>query len=85
MVRKPAVDDNKEKTLADIIRRQLYNQGIGELHTKGLSEEEESSHIKKTFEEISALGYGHIHTLKIVPSDSKREPYFVHRDNIDRL
>ena len=54
--------------------------GIGELHTKGLNEQEESNHIQKTFQEISDLGYEHIHTLEVIPSDG-RKPYFVHRDN----
>jgi hypothetical protein len=59
-------------------------KGVAELQTKGLSEEEESRDIKKTFEEITEVGYKHIHTLKIIPSDG-REPYFVSRDSIDRL
>jgi hypothetical protein len=64
------------------LTRHMQMQGIGELHTKGLSEEEENSEMRKTFEEITAMGYGHIHTLKIVPSDG-RKPYFLHRDDID--
>jgi hypothetical protein len=65
------------------ITRQLMNQGIAELQTKGLSEEDESRGMKKTFQEIAALGYEHIHTLKVIPADG-REPYFVHIDSIDR-
>ena len=55
--------------------------GIGELHTKGLTEQEESNHIQKTFQEISDLGYDHIHTLEVIPSDD-RKPYFVRRDKL---
>jgi hypothetical protein len=69
-----------KKDWADLSRH-IHNQGIGELQTKGLTEEEESREMKKTFQEISELGYGHIHTLKVVPSDG-REPYFVRRDDI---
>lgn len=66
------------------LSRHIHNQGIGELQTKGLTEEEENREMKKTFEDITKLGYGHIHTLKIVPLDSDRQPYFVHVDSINR-
>jgi hypothetical protein len=56
---------------------------MAELQTKGLTEEEESREMKKTFQEIAEFGYSHIHTLKVVPLYG-REPYFVHVDNIDR-
>lgn len=69
-----------EKDWANLSRH-IHNQGIGELETKGLTEEEESNHIQKTFQEISDLGYDHIHTLEVIPGDG-RKPYFVHRDNI---
>ena len=73
--RKP-IDDKTLKQIAT----QLMNRGIGELHTKGLTEQEESNHIHKTFCEISKLGYDHIQTLEVIPSDG-RKSYFVHRDN----
>jgi hypothetical protein len=50
-----------DKELADI-GRHLYNQGIADLQTKGLTEEEENSQIKKVFEDIDKMGsYRHIH------------------------
>jgi hypothetical protein len=72
-----------KKDWADLTRH-IHNQGIAELQTKGLTEEEESREMKKTFQEIAELGYGHIHTLKVVPLDSERQPYFVHIDSINR-
>jgi hypothetical protein len=59
-----------------------HKHGIAELQTKGLTEEEESQRMRETFSEIAVMGYEHIHTLKVVPLDSGREPYFVHRDNL---
>lgn len=76
--RKP-VDD---KTLREIAT-QLMNRGIGELHTRGLTEEEESNHIQKTFQEIADLGYQHIHTLEVIPEDG-RKPYLIHRNDAAR-
>jgi hypothetical protein len=74
MPRKPV----SKEMWADITRH-IHNQGIAELQTKGLTEEDENRQMKKTFQEITELGYPHIHTLRIVPSDG-REPYFVHRE-----
>ena len=60
-----------------------HKQGIAELQTKGLTEEEESRRMRETFSEIAAMGYEHIHTLKVVPLDDGRKPYFVHVDNLN--
>jgi hypothetical protein len=54
------------------------NFALNDHHQKLMSsifiiDEEESRERRKTFQEISQLGYGHIHTLKVVPSDGKRE------------
>ena len=70
-----------KKDWADLSRH-MHNRGIGELQTN-LTEEELSRELKKTFEEIAELGYSHIHTLKVCPSDG-REPYMVHIDDVDK-
>jgi hypothetical protein len=50
----------------------------------GLTEEEESQRMRETFQEVAAKGYEHIHTLKVVPLDCGRKPYYVHIDNLNR-
>jgi hypothetical protein len=81
-LKKPVSD----KELADIARH-LYNQGIADLQTKGLTEEEENSQIKRVFEDIDKMGsYRHIHTLRVIPLDDKsRKPYFVRRDSVQHI
>jgi hypothetical protein len=66
------------------LQRHLHNQGIVEFRTKNLSEEEEQRDIKGMFEYVWKAGFTHIHTLKIVPLDSDRQPYYVHVDDINR-
>jgi hypothetical protein len=72
MTRKPV----SKEMWAELLK-QLHNEGMGEIHMKGFTEEEENAEMRKTFQEITELGYGHIHTLKVIPADG-REPYFVH-------
>ena len=74
MPRKPV--SNKE--LAEIFTDSHKYGGIAELQSS-LTEEEESRETSNTFRNIATLGYEHIHTLKVVPSDG-REPYYVHMD-----
>lgn len=61
-----------------------HKHGIAELQTKGLTEEEESQRMRETFLEIAAMGCEHIHTLKVVPLDDGRLPYYVHIDNVKK-
>jgi hypothetical protein len=79
MPRKPIT----KKELAEIFT-DSHKHGIAELQTIGLTEEEESQRMKETFQEIAAMGYEHIHTLKVIPLDCGREPYYVHIDNLNR-
>lgn len=65
------------------MRLLIRRRGIAELHTKGLTEEEEQEMMWDTFKEIADLGYPHIHTLRIVPSDG-RTPYYVNVDSAYR-
>ena len=60
-----------------------HKHGIADFRTKGLTEEEESQRMRETFLDIVAMGYEHIHTLKVVPLDDGRKPYFVSIDNLN--
>jgi hypothetical protein len=60
-----------------------HKHGIAELQTKGLTEDEEGQRMRETFLDIAAMGYEHIHTLRVVPSDG-RLPYYVHIDNVKK-
>jgi hypothetical protein len=50
---------------------------------KGFTQEEEEKEMWNTFKEIADLGYRHIHTLRVFPSDG-REPYEVYVDSAHR-
>ena len=78
MPRKPL----SKKELAEIWTNR-HMHGIAELQTKGLTEEEEGQRMKEIFSEIAAMGYEHIHTLKVVPLDDRRKPYYVHIDSLN--
>jgi hypothetical protein len=75
MPRKPL----SRKELAEIFT-DLHKHGIAELQIgKDITEEE----VMGAFGDIAAMGYEHIHTLRVVPDDG-REPYYVHRNNLVR-
>jgi hypothetical protein len=63
--------------------RHIQNQGIAEFETNNLSEEEQQQ-MRRMFEDVWKAGYGHIHTLHVIPLDSDRQPYYVHVDDINR-
>jgi hypothetical protein len=71
-----------KKQLAELFTNR-HKHGIAILETKGLTEEQESQGMRETFQDIAAMGYEHIHTLKIVPLDCGRKPYYVHIDNLN--
>jgi hypothetical protein len=76
-MRKELTETEKDLVLRDLERR-FANEGTADLETKGLTREEEDIQLKNVFYDIRRLGdYEHIHTIRVVPLDCDREPYFI--------
>ena len=62
-----------------------HKQGMAEFQVKGFSEEEESNReeIEQMFQYVWKSGYEYVHTLKVVPLDCGRDPFYVHVDSLN--
>jgi hypothetical protein len=60
--------------------------GVVELQMgKGFTPEEEDKEVMAFFKEVETdFGYYNIHTMRVVPDDTTRQPYYVHVDSAYR-
>ena len=53
--------------------------------SKNFTPEEEDREVMAFFKEIERdFGFRNIHTIRVVPDDVSRKPYYVHVDNLER-
>ena len=53
--------------------------------SKGFTPEEEDREVMAFFKEVERdFGYYNIRTIRVVPDDDERKPYYVHVDNVER-
>ena len=78
--------------LADFFAAQHQQQnrpikaGTVELQmSKNFTPEEEDREVMAFFKDVERdFGFRNIHTIRVVPDDAGRKPYYVHVDNLER-